>query len=46
MGGLAQPALTANMINEVLRLYPPVYNIARECIEPDEINGIHIKKAA
>lgn len=37
---------TANMINEVLRLYPPVYNIARECIEPDEINGIEIKKGS
>ncbi|MFO1367874.1 MAG: cytochrome P450 [Marinagarivorans sp.] len=37
---------TANMINEVLRLYPPVYNIARECIEADEINGIRIKKSS
>lgn len=37
---------TANMINEVLRLYPPVYNIARECIEGDEINGMCIKKGS
>lgn len=37
---------TANMINEVLRLYPPVYNIARECIEADEINGMRIKKGS
>ncbi|HMU65855.1 MAG TPA: cytochrome P450 [Cellvibrionaceae bacterium] len=37
---------TANMINEVLRLYPPVYNIARECFEDDEINGMHIKKGS
>lgn len=35
---------TANLINEVLRLYPPVYNIARECIADDDINGMGIKK--
>ena len=40
---LANLPFTANIINEVLRLYPPVYNIARECIEPDEINGMQIK---
>jgi len=30
---------TAQIINEALRLYPPVYNLARENAEDDEING-------
>jgi cytochrome P450 len=37
---------TAHMINETLRLYPPVYNIARECIETDVVNGCTIPKGA
>jgi cytochrome P450 len=30
---------TAQVINESLRLYPPVYNLARECIADDEVDG-------
>jgi cytochrome P450 len=30
---------TGQVIHEALRLYPPVYNIARECITDDEIDG-------
>lgn len=35
---------TSNIINETLRLYPPVYNIARECVEEDVVNGFRIPK--
>ena len=36
--------LTANIINETLRLYPPAYLTARECIEDVEIGGHQISK--
>lgn len=37
---------TAQLINETLRLYPPVYNIARECIETDVVNDHVIPKGS
>jgi cytochrome P450 len=36
--------VTANIINETLRLYPPAYLTARECIEDVEIGGHTITK--
>ncbi len=42
MEDLEKMPFTRQIINETLRLYPPVYNMARECIESDEIGGKHI----
>jgi cytochrome P450 len=41
---LPQLPYTGQLINETLRLYPPVYNIARECIAPDVVKGFQIPK--
>ena len=30
---------TTQVVNEALRLYPPVYNMARECLEDDLVDG-------
>lgn len=35
---------TARIIDETLRLYPPVYNVARECIETDVVMGYRIPR--
>jgi cytochrome P450 len=35
---------TAQIVHETLRLYPAVYNIARVCVEDDEIDGYPIRK--
>jgi cytochrome P450 len=35
---------TQQILSESMRLYPPVYNLARECIQPDEIAGYSIPK--
>jgi cytochrome P450 len=37
---------TAQIIQEVMRLYPPVYNIGRENINDDTIGGYHIPKGS
>jgi len=43
---LAKLAYTAQIIHETLRLYPPVYNIARECVADDQVGGLRIAKGA
>lgn len=35
---------TGQVVQETLRLYPPVYSIVRQCNEDDEINGHKIRK--
>jgi enediyne biosynthesis protein E7 len=42
------PKLTyiTQVIQETMRLYPPAYNIARQCIQEDNINGCRIPKSA
>ncbi len=35
---------TTQIVNESLRLYPPVYNIARECLEDDVIDGRRVAR--
>lgn len=37
-----QLPLAGRVIDEVLRLYPPVYNLGRRSIRSDTINGLHI----
>ncbi|WP_276247166.1 MULTISPECIES: cytochrome P450 [unclassified Haladaptatus] len=37
---------TENIVKEALRLYPPVFGIIREAIEPDEIGGYRIPAGA
>jgi cytochrome P450 len=37
---------TSQIAQEALRLYPPVYNLARECSEDDEIEGRRIPKGS
>ncbi|HEY8358204.1 MAG TPA: cytochrome P450 [Ramlibacter sp.] len=37
-------AYTGQVINETLRLYPPLYTTARECVEDDEVRGQAIAK--
>jgi cytochrome P450 len=39
---LPRLAYTRRVIEEVLRLYPPVYAVARDALEDDEIGGYHI----
>jgi enediyne biosynthesis protein E7 len=39
---LARLPYTAQILLESMRLYPPVYAIARRCIEDDELGGFHI----
>jgi cytochrome P450 len=38
--------LTAAVVNETLRLYPPVYNVARQCVSDDEFGGRRIPRGA
>lgn len=35
---------TGNVVSESLRLFPPVYNAARECVVPDSIDGYPIPR--
>jgi cytochrome P450 len=39
---LAGLAFTRNVIEESLRIYPPVYGVVRDAIADDEIGGFHI----
>jgi cytochrome P450 len=39
-------AYTSQVINEVLRLYPPAWTIARNALADDEIMGYHIPRGA
>ncbi len=41
---LAQLPYTANVIKEVLRLYPPAWIFARRALEDDVVDGYQIKK--
>lgn len=41
---LERLSYTKQLLNESLRLYPPVYNMARLCIQHDEIRGYAIPK--
>lgn len=34
---------TAAIVSETLRLYPPVYNVVRECVSADDIAGVAIR---
>jgi cytochrome P450 len=43
---LAQLRYTRMVIEETLRLYPPAWGIARQCIAPDEIRGYEIPNGA
>jgi len=36
--------LTGAVVNETLRLYPPVYNVARQCVADDEYGGRRIPR--
>lgn len=41
---LAALEFAAQILHETLRLYPPVYTVARVCLEDDEIGGYGIRK--
>ena len=41
---LSRLEYTKRVIEEVMRLYPPVWAIARDAVEDDEISGYHIPK--
>jgi enediyne biosynthesis protein E7 len=43
---LAQLPYTLQIVNETMRLYPAVYNIARDCAEDDDIGGRRISRGA
>ena len=34
---------TSNLVSESLRLFPPVYNVARVCVRPDVVGGCAIE---
>jgi cytochrome P450 len=36
--------LTAQIVHETMRLYPSVYNMSRQCVRDDELNGCEISK--
>lgn len=38
--------LTSAVVNETLRLYPPVYNVARQAVMEDEFNGRRIPRGS
>lgn len=35
---------TTQIVNETMRLYPPVYSLGRVCLEEDELGGYRIQK--
>ncbi len=37
---------TKQIIQEALRLYPPVYNMARECVTDDTLGSVRIRKGS
>lgn len=41
---LPRLAYTAQVINETMRLYPPVYSMGRACLEDDELAGCRIRR--
>jgi cytochrome P450 len=41
---LQQLTYTAQLLNESLRLYPPVYNMARQCVEEDVVGGYGVPR--
>lgn len=43
---LGRLTYTAQILNEAMRLYPPVYNVARECCAADEIGGERVEPGA
>jgi enediyne biosynthesis protein E7 len=43
---LPRLSYTGQVLNEAMRLYPPVYNVARECCATDEIAGERIAPGA
>ena len=46
MADLPRLPYGAAVVEEAMRLYPPVYNIGRECAEDDEIDGWAVPKGA
>lgn len=43
-GDLPRLTYTTQIVNETMRLYPPVYNLGRVCREDDELGGYRIRK--
>jgi len=43
---LPRLAYTAHIVHETLRLYPPVYNIARECVADDNLGGLRLARGS
>ncbi|HUB90147.1 MAG TPA: cytochrome P450 [Dyella sp.] len=43
---LPRLAYITQIIQETMRLYPPAYNIARQCVREDVINGYRVPKSA
>jgi cytochrome P450 len=37
-------AYTSQVVQEALRLYPPIHTLARECVEEDELGGYRIPR--
>ncbi len=40
---LAKLTYTTQIVQETMRLYPPVYSMARACVEEDELGGYRIR---
>ena len=43
---LARLPYTAQVLHEAMRLYPPVYAVARRCMEDDELGGYFVPQGA